>query len=116
MAIEIVYEPFQERGNAQLKKAVNLKQGDYVRFRRKDNADLERDRGGYVLKDKDGNDIRHNELIAMGRPKELNDAKKRYLESRNTPLMRENISREQGLRNPEELGAPNNKKIFNMGK
>lgn len=114
MGIEIVYEPYPDHGKAALKKAANLKEGDYVRFRRKDNAELEKDRGGYVLKDKDGNEIKHNELVAMGRPKEVNDQKKKWLEMKNTPLVRENISREAGLRNPEELNAPN-KKIFHMG-
>ena len=68
----------------------------------------------YNVSGKDGNEIRNNELVAMGRPKEINDQKRKALEARNTPIVKEQQSRELSLRSPEELNA-RNKKIFHMG-
>jgi hypothetical protein len=78
MGVEIIREdprnrPPQDIMDAMVRKAANLKAGDFVRYRTEANAERERYNGSYALKDKDGNEIKALGQVAMARPREVNE-------------------------------------------
>ena len=76
MAIEVrENRPRLDRRGLAVLKAANLTKGDFVRFRNPDNCEREHfENSSYVLKDKEGNEIKVDGQTAFGRPKEVNDA------------------------------------------
>lgn len=75
MAIEVrENKPRLDRRGVALLKAANLNKGDYARFRNPENCEREHfENSSYVLKDKEGNEIKVDGQVAFGRPKEVND-------------------------------------------
>ncbi len=110
----------RDKYNAGVRRSTNLKEGDVPFYAiAKDgqvqSADAMRDEfDSYMLRDKEGKEIRHNELVLMGTPKEVHD-EKRVLELRQADsYLKQNIAkaRAEGL-----IDSPRNtnKKYFNMG-
>lgn len=110
----------RDRYAAGEKKAANLTSGDKVYWAIAKDGDVNQSAsvakdmyGAYTLKDSQGNEIKNNELIAMGVPKAEYDAKISEEKYKTSMLLRANIekAKREGLR---ELN-PTSKKYFNMG-
>lgn len=120
MAVEIIREdprnkPPQDVMEAMRRKAANLKPGDFVRYRTEANAEREKYNGSYVLKDKDGNEIKSLGQVAFGRPKEVNDRIRAENSSRANVLAMKSVSQQAakaGIEDVEKLRRGRPKKYF----
>lgn len=112
----------RDRYQAAIKKAANLREGDVPCFSiakdgHEESAEAYADQYGcYPLKDKDGKDIKHKELLAMGCPRTEFDAKIAGERAQTVGYARNARQKaaQEGVFDASERRSTN-KKYFNMG-